>query len=299
MYAVRTLQHVRRPKLDGTVAVRNPCRPARLDHLKPAMRKATLLLLFVLPAIFWIVVLLTRPNRKSGGSQLPNESTELLASWRFADFTPIVNDSEFRRKIDQIQILNSNLLNNEQTVGLFDTVDNYLMAFHVGTYEAYHRFRAPVSDFRLTSSIVTFLNQNLPKDMVPPPADQEAVFKIYWEKYIGKGWENFWTGISLTNTLVEVQSTTTNIPPLSSYVFARPNLGVARVGASLQFSVTPDMLVKKNGNVLYATVTVLPKNDDVVYPVYCRFYWLPESGKWLPFEQASAYSGRRKTTLQF
>jgi hypothetical protein len=261
------------------------------------MRKATGILLLLLPAMFWIVVFVRRPNRRPG--ELPKQSAELLADWRSADFTAITNDSDFRSKIDRIPILNSNILSTQQRLELLETVDNYLMAYHVGTYEAYHRFRAPVSTFGIPSSIMSFLNKDLPKDLLPLPSDSEAVFKIYWEKYIGKGWDNFWTGVSLTNTYVEVQLTATNPPPLSTYVFAQPNLGVARVSPSLEFSVTPEMLLKKDGSVMYATVKILPKNNDVVYPVYCRFYWLPESSKWLPFEQASAYTGQRRTTLEF
>ena len=226
-------------------------------------------------------------------------SGNLLREWSSTDFTAIAADAGFSNKIAQIEIVNRGKLNQTQILQLQNTLQNYVLAYHIGSFESFHRFRAPVPEFNLMPSVAEYLKDDLRKSNVTVPDGQEALLKLYWDRYVGKKWENFWMAIALTNAIVEVESTKTNLPSLGDYVHARPNVGLARVGPILEFLVKPESLLQKEGSITYATVSLLLKNSDVTCPVYCRFYWVEAYQRWLPLEQAAAYSGPRKTSLLF
>jgi hypothetical protein len=257
--------------------------------------------LFSTTAILGLFVFKSKPIREDARRQeVISNLQPKLEKWKSSDYSSL-DASDLPEQIKQIKIQNATALNDVQAQQLQETILNYILAYHVGTYEAFHRFRAPVADFSMAGSIVDFVREDLAKSNLTMPSDQEGLFKLYWQKYADANneWSNFWVGISFTNSSVEVEISTNSIPPLREYVLLKENIGVSGVSPMIDFSITPETILKQNKQVYYATVSLLAKNNDVTCPVYCRFYWSETHQKWLPSEQVTAYSGPRKTTLEF
>ena len=260
-----------------------------------------LVLLLITPFILAVAIFIRRSAHPPGQRPTVGElrSGNLIKDWAAADFTPIEMDKNLSQKVTQIELRNEHLLNQRQRLQLEETIQNYVMAYNVGSFDSFRRFRTPTAHFKLVPSASDYLKQDLLNSGMNVPADEESLFKAYWDRYISNKWEHFWTGIALTNCFVDVETTQTNMPPLRDYIFEHQNVGMASVGPLVIFDITPELLLRKDGAVLYATTSLLLKNNDVTCPVYCRFYWVEEYSKWLPIEQAAAYSGPRKKTLIF
>jgi hypothetical protein len=222
-----------------------------------------------------------------------------VSEWAAANFDPIGDNPGFFQKLETIELKNADGLTTIQNQQLKETIRNYVMAYHLGTFEAYARFRIPVADFTLAPSLLAYETEQLKNENQTPPSESVKMLALYWQREVKDEWKHFWTGISFASASVDIQVATNAIPSLKNYVFGRKNLGVASSGPIAQFKVTPDSILHKDSRVYYATASLLIKNEDVTCPVYCRFYWAGEYSKWLPFEQDTAYAGPRKKTLLF
>lgn len=263
-----------------------------------------IILLFVAPIIVLLFLIYRAPQRlrlqsSEKAQRLIVEQKPTVSKWAAGDFDPIEDSPAFFQKLETIEAKNSGLLTSTQSQRLYETLRNYLMAYHLGTFEAYARFRVPVVDFELAPSVLQFLTGELKKENQPIPSGGVDLLSLYWQRYVQDKWKNFWTGVSLPRSFVEIQTVTKAIPSLKDYIFERENLGVASSGPIVQFRLTPDAILKEKSNVCYATVSLLIRNTDVTCPVYCRFYWAEKYNKWLPLEQYTAYAGPRKQTLLF
>jgi len=277
---------------------------ARCYNLMRNGKRFLILALYLCPILLAFGLYLTRTKRAVRRTETQLQAVNahfapILNKWKSVAFVPIEDNQTFWDEINSITVLNEAELDQRQKQQLQETLKNYILAYHIGTFEAFHKFRAPVPEFQLATTCVDYLNHDLQKDNQVLPHDQESVFALWWNKYVGNQWENFWVGIALTNASVEVQVATNDVGTLDSYVLKRQNAGFSKTTSIIAFGVTPDTILRKNGKVYYATTSLLPRNNDATYPVFCRFYWAEVYGKWLPLEQVGAYSGPRKQVLLF
>ncbi len=257
---------------------------------------------FIAPTLLLVVMILrSRPYPKNvAPEQIMAAFQPAIEKWKSLQYSPI-EDPSFSEGVKQITIKNIDDLNDIQKQQIRETLSNWIMAYHVGTIEAFRRFRTPVVDFHLAEPIVDFMKQDLGKANQPIPSDQDGLLKVYWEKYANPNnvLSNYWTAISFSNSVGEVQISTNVMPHLKDYVMKKTSAGLSYASPMLTFNVTPETTLKKYNKIVYVTVSLMAYNNDVPYPVYCRFYWAEDYGKWLPLEQVAAYSGPRRVVLGF
>jgi hypothetical protein len=275
--------------------------PSSKNTLLKHWEMILMIALFSMTILLGIFFVASKPILEDARRQQVISSLQpTIRRWQSLNYSSI-KDSNLKEGIEQIQIQNLNDLNDKQKQQLKDTLYNYIMAYHIATYDAFHRFRAPIDDFSLAGSIVDFMKQDLGKANQPIPSDQEGLFKLYWEKYANANNElsNTWAGIAFTNSTAEVHISTDIMPPLSDYVKTKTNSGVAESSPMINFNVTPETELKQFNKIYYVTILLMADNHDVPYPVYSRFFWAEEYGKWLPLAQVASYSGPKKVFLRF
>ena len=270
------------------------------------IRRAFIVALFIIPIAFLAFRIVSNPKRTSrlaeeekvAASNIVQHLAPVLERWKSGVFYPIDDSQAFRDQLAHLAITNSSQtrLSDHQADKLRETMLDFLLAYHLGTFEAFEKFRAPVAEFHLRDSIVEFMKDDLGKQNIPVPDSQSAMLELYWRKYVGDEFVGFWSALEFSESSVEVTQMSTSTPSLAEYAKARENGGIATAGPMLTFDSSAS---GPSGGALLATIRVLVKNSDVTCPVYCRFFWDGGHDKWLPVEQVAAYAGPRKKTLMF
>lgn len=197
-------------------------------------------------------------------------------------------------------------LTQTQQDQLRQSVSSLLLAFSSGTLEDYLRFRAPIGEYKYNASTINSLREEIAKRYCKkgeqPPSEPDQVFKLYWQKcYGGNAFSNYWNGISLEHSEVLVERGRTLPANLAIYALHAANAGVADIAPVIVFEPTPEKVLKQEGELLYATVSLLIKArpPEPAHPVHCRFYWVKERSKWLPIQLVSSYVGPRDVEIVF
>lgn len=260
-------------------------------------RKTVIALMFLTPVLLvaFVVVSARKPVRHIASDQVqyPTNLLILLDKWEKADFVAITDTPEFHTQVREITVLNDNLT-EAQKHQLYESVSHFLQAYHDGDFESYRRFRIPTDNFWMTQGVRDFLKTELGT----LPADAHAQFKLYWSS-APRNLYSFVQGASLRDAKIDVISTNNLLASLGFLVQTQENVGVVTAGPSVEFKATPTRILKDKSKITYATLVVTLKNSDKAYPVYCRYYWDPETTAWLPDEIVTAYSGPREFTITF
>lgn|SRR5579885_1236814 len=221
-------------------------------------------------------------------------------------FETVDDSARFRADIEALPVIRGNLITSAQSVALKDSVYNLMMAFHEGTYESYRKFRTPIkADFN--PKAIIYHSKLLKALYLRPgeelPVDAEELDKMFWQRnYGGNAFSNYWESICITNILIEIDRT--NVMPPSLFRYAQEqdwNEGLREVLPTFTFQRNPDIILKQDGSLLFATLTidVKPAPPDPIYPVYIRYYWDTKSDQWLPWEMTSGNSQKRKRDPMF
>lgn len=243
-----------------------------------------------------LAILKKRPHTPPASPPYP----DVASKWEALRYEPIEDSPSFRARVEQIPVEANFELTSAQKSALQESAYDALMAFHKGTYEAYRRFRTPIPA-RFNSELIQAEREYFEKYLKRPnellPGDDEAFFKLLWERSSGGGgWSNVWEGVSIEAAKIWVRRT--NTLPLGLFKMAKTddNIGVFRPNPNFEFERTPDSILKTDGSLTYATIYIVVKHapPDPPYGKHFRYYWDEHSSHWLPWEYVSAYLRKRE-----
>lgn len=220
-------------------------------------------------------------------------------------FDVVEDTPEFKSKVESITIEGGALLTGDQNLALRKSLYSMIMAFHYGTYEAYRAFRTPITASFNPQAIIyhryvltNFCLQS--NDHVPNEA--EEIVKLIWAKnYGGNAFINYWKGLCVTNVQIRIDMTNNTPSDLFHYAMSGDSLGVREIMPTFIFPRTPSVILKTNGKLIYATLTldIKPNDPDPSFPVFFRCYWDDQAGEWLPWEMSSGNTQKRKRDPMF
>lgn len=264
---------------------------------------------FCAPLLVFLLILLFSKPRKTWEQEgrVSSPRVKTLADWATGSFVPITTNDDFKQKLESIPVLATNVtLTQTQVEELHESIHDFVLAYHVGTYEAYSKFRLPVKYNGASSRIIEFEKERL-KKLFPDKDLQHEVPEV-----VNKEWWDYWDGLRdkaispslrlkyCTRCLQEVDiergkifvEQVTHLPKaLNYYVTSFSNVGYSDSNPTFMFDPSPETLATKEGKVIIAVVSLIFKHPvDPPYPLYCRFYWVDSEKKWVPFELAGAYA---------
>jgi hypothetical protein len=261
--------------------------------------KKTIWLVFFLAPICLIVslaILKTRPHTPPASPPYP----DVASKWEALRYEPIEDSPSFRERAEQIPIEADFELTPAEKSALLESAYDALMAFRTGTYETYRKFRTPIPA-RFNSDLILAEREYFAKYLKKPsevlPSDDEAFFKLLWERSSGGGgWSNVWEGVSIEASKIWVRRTSALPPGLLSFAQTNDNIGVFRQNPNFAFERTPDSILKTDRRLTFATIYIVVKHapPDPPYGKHIRYYWDGHSSHWTPWEYVSAYLRKRE-----
>jgi hypothetical protein len=258
------------------------------------IEKRTLVFLLVAPVALLVAFFLFK--RQEPVTAHHKRELELAKKWRELAYEEIWEGPEFLQKVKEIKALTNCPVSQVQLSGLYESIYNLLIAFKTGSYEDYRKFRTPVAA-RLNLDLLEGERESLSKKLTPGkrlPKDPEKFFKFYVSRLNeGKGFTNYWLGVALVDASVvfeESRSHATN--GLWAFADHHEKLGLWRPNPHFLFDITPENVLERNGNLLFATVSMVIKHasPDPPYLMHIRYFWEDREQKWIPWEYVSAYS---------
>lgn len=270
------------------------------------LNKKVVISLFVLPLIlFVLVIVFSKPQKtwvQEGRLSTPAGLT--LSNWASSTFISLTNTQEINQQIGHLAISATNItLSPVQIEQLQTTTYNFLMAYHMGDFESYAKFRFPVTNGafipQMTRWYLSRLEQAAPgKYPNLSINDPESVLRTWWNYSDAGGSENCTRcvhEVSFDNAKVYVEQVTELPKSLDYYVTSFPNVGYMSRNPSFAFDPSPKTLLEKDGKITIAVVSLIFHfSSDPPYPLYCRYYWVDHYQKWLPMELDCAYSDIKK-----
>ena len=215
-------------------------------------------------------------------------------------FVPINEGADFRQQLNQIKVIDNAKVGSTRAEDLKDSLYDLIMAFHLGTYEAYRKFRTPIqADFN--EKIVDYHKSILERFYKKPgealPDEPEAIVRLIWERdFGGNAFSNYWEQIateSASITYDEVQAMSADLEDVAA---GQINLGLFKIPSTFSFTNTPENILKANGKIFLATVYFVfkPTPPDPPTPFRIRYYWDPTTSQWLPWQMVSSNANQRK-----
>lgn len=262
-------------------------------------RRWTYILLLFVPVVLWLTLAIGRFGDRAAIARLKSQLKPKIDAWNRHEFTRIEPTPAFRQKLDSFTITQTNsALSELQLTEIRDSLYCFLLAYNLGTLEAFRAFRTPAPEFKLESSLLEFMAKDSAKSSAIPsqPSDQ---LDFYWTSYIKDRFVGLWTGVAIDSMTLDIQSATSEILDLHEYIASKDHAGIASAGPILTPGVDPADLLRSVGVVTYATASMIVQSSEVAYPVYCRYFWRPDIRRWVPIDMRIAYSGPRRTTPLF
>jgi hypothetical protein len=278
-------------------------------------RRIIICLFFAVPLLTLIFVIISKrgPHRatfwEESGRVLPSKIT--LKTWASAKFVPIGRGEEFKKEIATAKIVVTNCNPSTQQLEVFrEKVYDFLVAFNAGTYEAYEKYRFPVTNGFFDTSIMTWRMNHLKeiglKGQQLSIADAKNIDRVWWEfwntsdnKRTGPEANHFNTSslkeVSLDSAVFFFDETTKQLPQLNQFVTSFPNAGYFEQSPAFHFDPSPEQVLKDSGRLQFATLSCTIKNPaDPPYPVYIRYYWVDKYATWVPVALGIPYSPERE-----
>jgi hypothetical protein len=253
------------------------------------------------------LLLLTRKKAPSKPDPRAEHAKTQIAIWDREDFTKIADTGEFRAILMKVPMSSKVDLTKEHEVKLKESIYDFLMAYSVGDYEVYSRFRFP-SKGRFNPTHLQYARRYLDKlskkaTSVAIPESEEGIFKQYVnvrsEQTYYKG---FFQAASLGRTQVDIDSSPSLPGNLMEYVKGTTNLGVAYYDPMYVFDRSASSVLKEEGTLITATISTFIKTSEpdgtgTPAPFYIRFYWDGQSSKWLVHELATGNIKQKSKVL--
>jgi hypothetical protein len=249
---------------------------------------------------------------------------EIMSKWETLPYVAISNTPAFADAIRQFPVTYDGGLTQLQTNTLPDALFRFVMAYHVGSYDAFRRFRTPpgapvkFSPAKIKYIARGWMNQNGTGST--PLSSNEEMYRWFVRHhggaafYRGYYWREFylgyWQGLCVdagqvdaavmdgvsfkgkTNLFGIHAQTVTNLPPDWDGGFLLHNsinLGVSHGAGFFDFERSPETTLKEEKQLTVATVNwlVKPRKPDPPFPVFLRLYWDSTSTNWLPMDMAA------------
>jgi hypothetical protein len=270
------------------------------------LRKLFIALAFAVPVLLLAISALVRKHQFINNQGQAAIRLDLTRS-NFAKlkYEPVTDTPEFKARVEGIVIKGTEFLSPLQESALKAGVYDMIMAFHMGTYEAYRNFRTPIQA-EFNERAIAYHRKVLTNFYVPPdqklPDSAESITKLIWEKdYGGNAFADYWKGVCITNVQIEVEQTNRMPSALFNFATNMDNMGVREIMPTFRFARSPEAILRDSGRLLYATSTldIKPLEPDPAFPVFMRYYWDEASAKWLPWEMSSGNSQVRKRDPMF
>ena len=234
----------------------------------------------------------------------PKDSLQaVMDHWSMQKYLPISTDQEFLNKLDTLKIESNFEMESAQKQKLREKLRNLLLAIHLNSYENYRKVLQPFGSNQFNGERLAALrNYYMGSEMAvlnpsgQIPEEPEPAFQKLWEirfenRYATNEWATqivgkpYWTGISLGNSLIEVQKETTMPASIRETIYRRKSNGASSTDtSSFRFERTPQSILDVEGTLTTATFILLIRHysPEFACPNYFRFYWDKESGEWLP-----------------
>jgi hypothetical protein len=240
-------------------------------------------------------VLVRKPqSRNPPQPRYPDQVLSLLDTWSAQDFVDLEETEKLDSAISSVKVVQDGTISDAQELGLRRSLRAFLLAYHSGTFEAFHAFRAPSDQFKMTQGVLDFLKSEH-KSLPQEPRSQLA---IYWHTDKRENY-TFVKGAAFKTARLEARGMTNLPPDVGFEIRTNKNVGLVSSGPTVEFVNAPEEILKAEGLIRCATIAIVTKNDDRAYPVYIRYYWSDKDAAWLPMQLATAYSGPRNFTFTF
>lgn len=236
-----------------------------------------------------------------------SSSRQALTNWASASFVALRPGEELMQQITNIPIQATNTqLSAVQVQALYDSAYKLAMAFHVGTYESYSAFRFPIKEGEFNKGLITFrvkLMQELKSDLAVSADNPEEACKAWWQFWKDRNDVNCTACVKELNLdKAKMYAEESSAPPaaLNYFVTGFENNGYLQLHPCFTFRPSVKDMIAAAERVHFAVISFIVKmGDDPPHPIFCRFYWVPQYGTWLPSEFATAYPAHRKWTAIF
>ena len=272
------------------------------------MKKNKLLIvgIFAFPLLLMIVLICIKLSRNHAEQEhyshlniAPYEYSYAVKHLSNFKFISVEEGDAFRQELNQIKVIDMVKVNPSQAEALKDSLHDLTMAFHAGTYDAYRKFRTPI-EASFNEKIVSYHKTILEKFYKKPgeiiPDEPEAIMRLIWERdFGGNAFSNYWQQITMENASITYEELGKMPADLQDIAAGQINLGLFEIPSTFTFAKTPEILLKENGKVLFATAYFVfrPAPPDPPTPFRIRYYWDVASGKWLPWQMVSSNANKR------
>ena len=215
-------------------------------------------------------------------------------------FVSVETGDGFRQTLNQIRVMDMARVSPAQDEALKNSLYDLAMAFHVGTYDAYRKFRTP-TEANFNERVVNYHRTILEKFYRKPgetiPDEPEAIVRLIWERdFSGNAFSNYWEQIAMEDASITYEEAEKMPADLQDVAAGKINLGLFEIPSTFTFSRNPETILKENGKILFATVYFVfkPEAPDPPTPFRIRYYWDATLSKWLPWQMVSSNAHKRK-----
>jgi hypothetical protein len=274
-------------------------------------RIPALLLILTSVALFMLILFRTavpsteRP-RPGGSARAQDEiAAGILKEWAAKKYVSLTNAAELREGLEKLnnRFLTDPNMTGEMTYYLTRSFEQFLLAFHAGTLQAYLAFRLPdgvdfvmrpeaearIKEYFIKSprfspvsdEFDVYWHQRYKKGDFIPPDDIQEKFSIYLHDFSGRNfYSNYFSGVSFDEMLIRIDVHTGSPPvPLNKYPFFPahdpggfsvsapfPNIGLLRVGhyATFDYVMSLEAALARQRQVVCANFFLFVR---VNYPV--------------------------------
>jgi len=215
-----------------------------------------------------------------------------LDQWRKADLTPISDLPDFLSSVNAVPIRSDADLSREQKDLLHAAAYKFLRAYSAGDFDTFSQFRFPITTGHADPQSQEFDLRILKESGInlPTPLDAVSVFRERWNGGFPTICTNCWISAAIADTEIVVVTGAeipdlSNIMNLEAYHPPADTSSLSGYSPRFIFDPSPEEVIKKNGVITHALfwVVVRGPDDSQPYPVYCQWYWDPDSGSWLPW----------------
>jgi hypothetical protein len=278
------------------------------------MKRLVIILVVCAAGAALVVWEVSHHNSKPDARRLPAADQRTLDGWAKHTFTPINQSGGFRKKVFGLPIRSEESLTPQQQEALHQAAYDMTMAFYLGTYEAYRKFRTPTEPKGLTEGRIEIMVRYCKSDWKNPdhtiPDDPEGAFRKFWEvvflnKYVNVPVVNstigkpFWDAVALDGSEIDVTRYEA-MPPALNQAF-KEAVGYTVYPVSFVFTNAPEDILQQSGKLVCAVVKLLAEHPKAEprFPVYCRYYWDESCGMWLPMHFATPFNLTRTREYVF
>jgi len=175
----------------------------------------TITRLFIISFLLVPILMIVRQARKHHDTlaavSLAATDKIFLEKWKNQQYTSLTNGINLNSIVGQFRLDTKDSIDREQKSALTEKVAELIACFHIGTYDAYARFRFPVKPV-ISQDVAKYLmhDMSIPGTLVADSPQQ--AFRYWWDRFVKENYKNLWTGISVSNCemLVEKSTAPTN-----------------------------------------------------------------------------------------